>query len=66
MMVSVSISGSKSTGNFDQEKRPKITTATKQSAVIIGFFTAPSYILILFYNVNNVAFAKYIYVPTIP
>jgi hypothetical protein len=40
------MSGYKSTGNLDKEKRPKITTAKKQSEVIIGFFTAPSYKLI--------------------
>ena len=40
------LSGYKSTGSFDSEKRPKIATARKQSEVIIGFLTAPSYKLI--------------------
>jgi hypothetical protein len=42
----VSMSGYKSIGNLDKEKRPKITTARKQREVIIGFLTAPSYKLI--------------------
>ncbi len=46
MMVFVSISGYKSTGNLDRENKPNIATAKKQSEVIIGFFTAPSYKLI--------------------
>jgi len=49
MIVFVSISGYKSIGNLDKEKRPKITTAKKQREVIIGFLTAPSYKLMLFY-----------------
>lgn len=46
MIVFVSMSGYKSIGNLDKEKRPKITTARKQREVIIGFLTAPSYKLI--------------------
>ena len=49
MIVFVSMSGYKSIGNLDKEKRPKITTARKQREVIIGFLTAPSYKLMLFY-----------------
>ena len=34
-------------GSFENEKRPKRAIAIKQSDVMIGFFTALSYILIL-------------------
>jgi hypothetical protein len=39
-MVLVSISGIRSIGIFIREKRPKIATATKMRAVVMGFFTA--------------------------
>ena len=57
------MSGIRSMGSFENEKTPKRAIAKKQSDVIIGFFTALSYILILqkfycclfvllFYNLN--------------
>ena len=61
------MSGSKSIGKRDKENRPKIATATKQSVVIIGRLTAPSYKLIivlfkvvkgLFYNFNFYAISQ--------
>ena len=49
-MVLVSILGYKSMGNFFKEKSPSTSTATKQSEVITGRFTAPLYILIYSFN----------------
>lgn len=40
MMVFVSMSGKRSIGSLTSEKRPSIITATKQSMVMIGRFTA--------------------------
>ena len=40
------MSGIRSMGSFENEKRPKRAIAKKQSDVMIGFFTALSYILI--------------------
>ena len=48
MIVLVSISGNRSIDNLLNEKRPIITIATKQRAVVIGFFTADEYKLITF------------------
>jgi hypothetical protein len=46
--VLVSISGSKSTGNFVREYNPKRATPTNIRAVVTGFLTADEYKLILF------------------
>ena len=55
MIVFVSISGSRSTDNLVNEKRPKITIATKTRAVVTGFFTAVAYKLIVFVSYFSIS-----------
>ena len=47
--------GSRSTDNLVNEKRPKITIATKTRAVVTGFFTAVAYKLIMFVSYFSIS-----------
>ena len=59
IIVLVSIFGNKSIERRVKEKRPITTTATKQSAVVIGFLTAVEYRLIF---LIFLAFIKHVFV----